>query len=53
MFKILAASFITGRSESEPIMIPTRGETAKQIIKQHERKLHASEFRRIKEDDCE
>lgn len=27
-FKILAASFITGRSESDPIMIPTRGATA-------------------------
>ena len=28
IFKILAASFITGRSESEPIMIPTCGVTA-------------------------
>jgi hypothetical protein len=28
IFKIFAASFITGRSEPEPIMIPTCGVTA-------------------------
>lgn len=47
-FKIFAASFITGRSESEPIMIPTRGVTVfRKLCEKHQDFIHVQKQQRV------